>query len=157
MHSVWYGHITFMLEELQHLGLCGTYTGYSLCIGTIYASLYGSAYGLECLAKAQRTLANMHHIIILYSYCLGSRTTAVFFTRGRTCSRIKQKCCGPRSLSMTVLLYTFILAKLSYSWSLFPLTYPIDVFKILVRQDRESWRRLYIVTSISRDLLNQWK
>ena len=84
-------------------------------------------YGLECLAKAQRTLAYMHHIIILYSYWLGSRTTAVFLTRGRTCSRIKQKCCGPRSLSMTVLLYTFILSKFSYSWSLFPLTYPIDV------------------------------
>ena len=110
---VWYGHITFMLEELQHLGLCGTYTR-DIRIGTIYMLVYG----LECLAKAQRTLAYMHHIIILYSYWLGSRTTAVFFTRGRTCSRIKQKCCGPRSLSMTVLLYTFILSKLSYSWSI---------------------------------------
>ena len=41
--------------------------------------------------------------------------------------------------------------------SLFPLTYPLDVFNILVRQVRESGRRFDIVTSISRDLFNQWK
>ena len=99
MHSVWYGHITFMLEELQHLGLCGTYTGYSLCIGTIYASLYGSAYGLECLAKAQRTLAYMHHIIILYSYIDWVRGQQQFFlpedgpVQGSNKSAVVQEAC----------------------------------------------------------------
>ena len=53
------------------------------------------------------------------------------------------------SQSITVLWYTFIFSKFSYS--LFPLTYPLDVFSILVRQVRESGRRLDIVTSISRD------
>ena len=42
-----------------------------------------------------------------------------------------------------------------FSYSLFPLTYPLDVFNILVRQVRESGRHFDIVTSISRDLLNQ--
>ena len=71
------------------------------------------------------------------------------------CSRVKQNCCCLRSQSITVLLYTFIFSKFSYS--LFSLTYPLDVFSILVRQDRESEWRLEFVTSISRDLLNQWK
>ena len=73
--------------------------------------------------------------------------------RTQICSRVKQKCCCPRSQSITVLLYTFILSKFSYSWSLFPLAYPLDVFKILVRQNQESGRRLNIVTLISCDLL----
>ena len=101
--------------------------------------------------------------LIIYSYWLGSRTTAVLFdTRTdllpeaaawgqQICSRVKQNCCCPRSQSITVLLYTFILSKFSYSWSLFPLAYPLDVFKILVRQNQESGRRLDIVTLISRD------
>ena len=42
-----------------------------------------------------------------------------------------------------------------FSYSLFQLTYPLDVFNILVRQVQESGRGLDIVTSISRDLLNQ--
>ena len=55
--------------------------------------------------------------------------------------------------SVTALLYTFSFSEKIYSLS--PLTYPLDVFNILVRQVRESGRRLDIVTSISRDLLNQ--
>ena len=46
-----------------------------------------------------------------------------------------------------------------FSYSLFPLAYPLNVFDILVRQVREYIRRPDIVTglrySISRDLLNQ--
>ena len=70
-------------------------------------------------------------------------------------SRVKQNCCCPRTQSITLLLYTFIFSKILYS--LFPLTYPLDVLYILVRKVRESGRRLYIVTSIPRELLNQWK
>ena len=55
----------------------------------------------------------------------------------------RSRCC-PRSQSITVLLYTFIFSKFSYS--LFPLTYPLDVFNILVLQVRVSGRRLDIVT-----------
>ena len=50
---------------------------------------------------------------------------------------------------ITVLLYTFIFSKFSYS--LFPLTYPLYVYIILVRQAREYKRRLDIVTLISRE------
>ena len=67
----------------------------------------------------------------------------------------QKNCCCSRSQSITLLLYTFIFSKCSYS--LFPPTYPWNVFRILVRQVQESGRRLDIVTSISRDLLNQWK
>ena len=70
-------------------------------------------------------------------------------------SRVKQNCCCPKSQSITVLLYTNIFFKISYS--LFPLTYPLDVFNILISQVGESGRRLDIVMSISRDLSNQWK
>ena len=41
-------------------------------------------------------------------------------------SRVKQNCCCTRSKPRTVLLYTFIFQKFSYS--LFPLTYPLDGF-----------------------------
>ena len=50
---------------------------------------------------------------------------------------------------ITVLLYTFIFSKFSYS--LFPLTYPLYVYIIFVRQAREYKRRLDIVTLISRE------
>ena len=95
-------------------------------------------------------------LLLLYSQWLGSRTTAVLFDPRMDLlpeaagwgQQIRSK-----SQSKTVLLYTFIFPKCSYS--LFPLTYPLDVFSILVCQVRESRRRLDIVTSISRDLLNQ--
>ena len=48
-------------------------------------------------------------------------------------SRVKQNCCCSRNQSITVLFYIFIFFKIL----LFQLTYPIDVFNILVRQVRE--------------------
>ena len=101
----------------------------------------------------------------LYSYSLDWRTTAFLFVprtnlfarshrlRATHSFEYQTNCCCLRSQSVTVLLYTFIFSKFSYS--LFPLTYPLDVFNILIRQVREYERRLDIVTSISRNLLNQ--
>ena len=74
----------------------------------------------------------------------------------------KQQAVGNRSLrgsnktsqSITVLWYTFIFSKFSYS--LFPLTYPLDVFNTC-RQVWESGQSLDIVTSISHVLFNQRK
>ena len=69
---------------------------------------------------------------VVYSYWLGSWTTAVLFdartdllpsARGfgqQIRFRVKQNCCCPRSQSITVLLYTIIFFKFFYS--LFPLT-----------------------------------
>lgn len=68
-----------------------------------------------------------------------------------------QDCCCIRTQSLTVLLHTFIFQLFFYSWSVFPLTYPLDIFNILVRQDWESGPRLDIVTSISCGLLNRVK
>ena len=45
---------------------------------------------------------------IIYSYWLGSRTTAVLFVWGQIRSRVKLNCCCQRSQSITVMIYTFI-------------------------------------------------
>ena len=108
---------------------------------------------------------NLSHAI-LYSYWLGSRTTAVLFDPRmdllseatgwgqQICSRVKQNCCCPRSQSITVLLYTFIfffLFTLSTRTFIRCFQYPSSWSPII-------WTMpLYIVTSISRDELNQWK
>ena len=52
-------------------------------------------------------------------------------------SRVKQNCCCPRSQSITVLLYTFIFSKFSYS--LFPLTYPLYVFQYPLLSSLKIW------------------
>ena len=59
----------------------------------------------------------------------------------------------PRSQTITVLLFTFIFSK--HSYSLFPFTYPLNVFNILALQVPEFGRRLDILMSISHDLFNQ--
>ena len=59
--------------------------------------------------------------------------------RQQILSRVKQNCCCPRSQS--IIVFKIFLFTLS-------LTYPLDVFNILVRQVREYWRRLDIVSSI---------
>ena len=85
----------------------------------------------------------------VYSYWLVSSTTPVLFDPRtdllpeaagwlqQTRSRVKQNCCCPRSQSITVLLYTFIFQN------------------VKVRQFPEYGSLLDILTSISRDLLNQ--
>ena len=105
--------------------------------------------------------------VSIYSFWLGSKTTAVSFdprtdllTKAawwgqQIRSRNKQNCFCPRSQSIIVLLYTYIFSKISYS--LFLSTYLLVVFNILVHKFWEYGRSFDIVTLISRDLLNQWK
>ena len=93
-------------------------------------------------------------------YWLGSRTTAVLFdprtnllpeaiSWGQQIRlRVKLNCFCSRTQSITVLLYTFIFSK--FSFSLFPLAYPLYVFNILVCQVREYRQCPDIVRSISR-------
>ena len=78
---------------------------------------------VEC--NSQKTMNQL----IEYSYWLGSRTTAVLFDpqtdllpeaasgRQQIRSRVKPNCCGSRSQSITVLLYSFIFFKV-FSFSL---------------------------------------
>ena len=99
--------------------------------------------------------SNLIHFNIIYNDWLGLRTRTILFdprtkatgSGQQIRARVKQNCCRPRNQSISVLLYTLIFPNFLIH-SFHALTYPLDIFYILVRQVRESGRRLDIVTSI---------
>ena len=100
---------------------------------------------------AWRYTAYMYNLTA-YSYRQCSRTTAVFFSRKRIYCLLSAAS-GNRSVfgskKIAVVRYASILLfwygstfYSKFSISLFPLTYPLDVFNIIVRQVGQSGRHL---------------
>ena len=95
---------------------------------------------------------------IVYSYWLGSRTTAVLFDLRtdllakatgwgqQLCLRVKQSFCCPRNQSISDLLYTFIFSKLSYF---------LDFWKILIMIFIQQLLILILLTSTA-DIKITW-